>query len=122
MSEQLYSLCDETGFIHAMGQSWEMVNALKADLIKLGHTQELREVRELGQGDCVKQLCEIVSDWNEFDVPHPGLISFCKVIGAWLNEYGGMDAMIEAYYAAKAVNRCASVVQTYWDGIGDWRW
>lgn len=72
--------------------------------------------------DLTNKLIEVSSDWNRHDLVPDQQKAECRVIGMSLNKLGGVDAMQTAYYAAKTHNRCASVIQAYWDGIGDWRW
>ncbi|RUV65808.1 hypothetical protein EOA64_00230 [Mesorhizobium sp. M1A.F.Ca.IN.022.02.1.1] len=67
-------------------------------------------------------LRELTKDWNEYDpVPRSQQLE-CQHIGESLCTEGGINLMQDAYYDAKARNRSASVIQAYWDGIGDWRW
>ena len=68
------------------------------------------------------QLVTLVKDWNYHDLISDEQKKECREIGRKLNAIGGMVAMRDAYYAAKATNRCASTLDAYWDGIGEWRW
>lgn len=72
--------------------------------------------------ELTSRLIEVSSGWNPHDLVPREQQTKCREIGEKLNEVGGMIAMQEAYYEAKARNRCASVIQAYWDNIGDWRW
>lgn len=67
----------------------------------------------------LKNLCK---DWNEHDLVPEEQKAKCREIGEALHKLGGMMLMQEAYYAARGRNRSASVIQAYWDGVGDWRW
>ena len=70
----------------------------------------------------VNRLIDVTANWNEHHlVPEEQKVR-CRAIGEALNKAGGLGAMQDAYYAAKARNRCASLVQAYWDGVGEWRW
>ncbi|MCK9994032.1 MAG: hypothetical protein Dbin4_02552 [Alphaproteobacteria bacterium] len=68
------------------------------------------------------ELHEIAARWNEFDEVCQVDIARCKELGASLNDIGGLAVMQEVYYLVKKEIRCASVIQSYWDGIGEWRW
>lgn len=68
------------------------------------------------------RLKSVSQDWNEHDLVPEIHKTECREIGEALNKMGGMQAMQTAYYAAKVQNRSASVIQAYWDGIGEWRW
>lgn len=76
-----------------------------------------RELSEL-----TAHLCTLVAPWTQDGLHSDETKADCRRVGERLNKIGGMEAMINAYYEAKASNRCASVVQAYWDGIGDWQW
>lgn len=69
----------------------------------------------------VDRLCDLVRHWTEHEDVPPSQQQKARAIGEDLNKAGGMGAMTEAYYAAKAENRAAAVLQYYWDGIGEWR-
>ena len=69
-----------------------------------------------------EQLVTLVGDWNYHDLISDEQKKECRDIGRKLNAIGGMVAMRDAYYAAKATNRRASTLDAYWDGIGEWRW
>ena len=72
--------------------------------------------------DLVEQLCELTSRWNDFeDIPESQQRE-CRKIGEGIHAEGGKQAMIAAYYEAKARNPHVHVIQAYWDGVGDWRW
>jgi hypothetical protein len=68
------------------------------------------------------RLIAISSDWNQYDLVPDRQKAEVRAIGSALNSSGGMAAMQAAYYEAKDRNRSASVIQGYWDGIGEWRW
>lgn len=70
----------------------------------------------------VTELKTLTANWNQTDLVPKDQQEKCKDIGRRLNEIGGVSLMRDAYYAAHGANRCASVIQAYWDGIGDWRW
>jgi len=70
----------------------------------------------------IEQLRELSKDWNEYDLVPKSQQLECKQIGESLCTEGGIELMQDAYYDAKSRNRAASVIQAYWDGIGDWRW
>ncbi len=67
-------------------------------------------------------LCRLTAGFNEFDIPGKFIRERIRVIGGRLNDSGGIQAMRGAYYQAKRENPYASIIQAYWDGIGDWRW
>lgn len=68
------------------------------------------------------RLKSLTRDWNEHDLVPDIQKAECREIGEALNKLGGMRAMLDGFYAAKERNRCASVIQAYWDGVGEWRW
>lgn len=76
----------------------------------------------LTKAKATKRLISLSASWNEYDLVPKDQQAECRQLGERLDEIGGMEAMIDAYYAAKAKNRCASAIQAYWDGVGDWRW
>ncbi len=61
-------------------------------------------------------------DWTPHDLVPERQKAEVKAIGHALHSAGGIGAMVAAYYEAKERNRSASVIQAYWDGIGEWRW
>lgn len=70
----------------------------------------------------VEHLCDLTKRWNiHEDIPRSQQIE-CREIGKRLNEAGGFALMQDAYREARSRNRAVSVVQAYWDGVGDWRW
>lgn len=72
--------------------------------------------------DLTCELIKISDEWTAHDlVPDRQKANVIR-IGVALNSAGGMPAMQYAYYAAKNSNPHASVIQAYWDGIGEWRW
>ena len=72
--------------------------------------------------ELTSRLIDVSRNWNAHDLVPDEQKTRCRKIGEEINAAGGMAAMQTAYYEAKARNRCASVIQAYWDGIGDWRW
>jgi len=68
------------------------------------------------------QLLDLSKRWNIHELVPRSQEAECREIGRKLNTLGGKELMTEAYYAATADNRAASVIAAYWDGIGDWRW
>ena len=73
-------------------------------------------------GDLTDELVNLTQFWNaDEDVPKSQQ-KMCRAIGQKLHDAGGFRFMTDAYYHAKTRNRHASIVQAYWDGIGDWRW
>jgi hypothetical protein len=68
------------------------------------------------------QLIELTSRWTEYEDIAPSQKAECKSIVENLNKLGGMSAMQDAYYEAKGYNRAASSIQTFWGGVGEWRW
>ena len=77
--------------------------------------QETREV-------LFEELRWVTGLWTVYEDIPKSQQARCRVIGTKLNALGGEALMREAYYDAKAANQAATVVQAYWDGIGDWRW
>jgi len=68
------------------------------------------------------ELRRLTAMWNNYeDVPTSQQL-LCRQIGRRLHALGGAALMREAYYDAKAKNPAITVVQAYWDGVGDWRW
>lgn len=65
------------------------------------------------------QLCH---NWNEHDDVPRAQQEEARAIGTELNELGGYPAMLAAYDEVHAENKCACVLQAYWDNIGTWRW
>jgi hypothetical protein len=70
----------------------------------------------------VEQLCVLTSRWNAYEDVPLSQQRECKHIGKALHAIGAEALMRSAYYEAKARNTSASIIQAYWDGIGDWRW
>jgi hypothetical protein len=70
----------------------------------------------------ITELRNLTSGWNQHDLVPLSEQLKCQDIGERLYEAGGMSLMQDAYYEAKAKNRAASVIASYWDGIGEWRW
>ena len=69
------------------------------------------------------QLRRLTESWTIHDAAYSDpVVNRCRIIGQELNDLGGAVLMREAYYDAKAANPAVTVVQAYWDGIGDWRW
>ena len=69
----------------------------------------------------VDELKAITASWNEFDLVPKDQQAKCRKIGVELHAMGNEDLMQKAYYMAKEQNRSASVIQAYWDGIGNWK-
>jgi hypothetical protein len=71
------------------------------------------------------QLIALTRNWNQYeDIPRSQQQE-CRSIGIAIFERDGLQAMRDAYYAAKAANPYVHVIAAYWDGIGgvdDWRW
>lgn len=83
-------------------------------------TEDIRKIRD--QEELTLRLIALTAEWNEHeDVPKSQQYK-CRAIGEALHELGGMDMMVEAYRDVHRLNRAATVVQAYWDGIGDWQW
>ena len=74
------------------------------------------------QDDLIDELCELTKRWTDYEDVPGSQKAECRRIGEELNRLGGMSAMRDAYYEAKGHNRAASVVQAFWDGVGEWRW
>lgn len=72
--------------------------------------------------ELLAELTALTAQWNATDLIPVEQQMECKRIGEELNKIGGIHLMRQAYYSAHQANRCASVVQAYWDGIGEWRW
>lgn len=68
------------------------------------------------------RLCDLTKRWTAHEDVRKSEQAECREIGQKLNDLGGMDLMREAYREAHGRNRAASVIQAYWDGVGDWRW
>lgn len=69
-----------------------------------------------------EQLRALTRNWNTYeDIPESQQRQ-CTRIGKSLHALGGEELMREAYYHAKGYNPAVSVIQAYWDGIGEWRW
>lgn len=73
-------------------------------------------------GELTDELCALTRYWNAYEDIPKSQQNECKAIGRKLHEAGGFRYMTDAYHHAKSQNRCASTIQAYWDGIGDWRW
>lgn len=69
-----------------------------------------------------KRLSTLIKDWNEFDLVPDEQKEEAKQIGELLYKQGGHQLMMDGYYHVKQQNRCASVLQAFWDGIGVWQW
>jgi len=68
------------------------------------------------------ELCKVTANWNRFDDIPDGQRAAVRSIGQKLHAIGGEAVMREAYYHAKAANPFVHLIQSYWHGIGDWRW
>ncbi len=73
-------------------------------------------------GDLTDKLVNLTQFWNDHEDIPKSQQNACRAIGKQLHEAGGHRYMTDAYYHAKARNRHVTVIQAYWDGIGDWRW
>lgn len=73
-------------------------------------------------GDLTDELVNLTQFWNDHEDIPKSQQDKCKTIGKRLHDLGGFRFMTDAYYHAKSRNRYVSVIQAYWDGIGDWRW
>lgn len=83
-------------------------------------TEEIRKIQT--QEKLILRLITLTTEWNEHeDVPKSQQYK-CRAIGEALHKLGGMSMMVEAYRDVHRLNRAATVVQAYWDGIGDWQW
>jgi hypothetical protein len=72
--------------------------------------------------DLYRGLAALTAPWTaDRLIPHEQQLQ-CRAIGIRLDELGGFEAMEGAYNHAITRNPCASVVQAYWDNIGEWRW
>ena len=70
----------------------------------------------------IDDLISLTQNWNDYeDVPTAQKLE-CRILGEKLHKEGGKALMRNAYYEAKDANRSCTVVQAYWDGIGEWRW
>lgn len=68
------------------------------------------------------ELCALTASWDNNRLTTNDERKKARAIGEKLHKLGGLDAMREAYYAAKAQNRAAMSVQAAWDRVGQWRW
>ena len=78
--------------------------------------------RTASKAQLIEQLCNLTKRWNEYELVPASQQSECREIGVKLDKIGGIGAMRDGYYEAKARNRAASSIQPYWDDVGDWRW
>ena len=69
-----------------------------------------------------EELRRVTAMWNTYEDIPKSQQALCRQIGVRLHALGGEPLMREAYYHAKAANPAVTVIQAYWDGIGDWRW
>ena len=70
-------------------------------------------MNEIKSNPLVIQLCALIRNWNHYeDIPNSQIYE-CKIIGKKLNEQGGINLMIEAYYCAKNYNPESSIIQAY---------
>lgn len=81
-----------------------------------------RDEQEAETVALIAELENMVQTWNEVDLIPVKEEQRCRAIGKRLHEIDGVPAMTRAYRDARLVNRCASVLAAYWDGIGEWRW
>ena len=71
----------------------------------------------------IGRLMELTKNWTPFErVIEPEVKAELEEIGRELDKLGGLELMQYAYRQARLVNRSVVVIQSYWDGIGDWRW
>lgn len=70
----------------------------------------------------VQKLKDLVKDWNEHDDVPLDQQHDARALGKELDRLGGYPAMLDAYDEVHAHNKCAAVLQAYWDNIGTWRW
>lgn len=74
------------------------------------------------RNELFERLCALTRNWNTYeDVPRSQQLE-CASIGREINALGGFSLMQEAYRHAKRKNNAVSVIQAYWNGIGDWQW
>lgn len=73
-------------------------------------------------GDLTDELINLTQFWNDHEDVPKSQQHACRSIGQRLYDAGGHRYMTDAYYHAKARNRHCTVIQAYWDGIGNWRW
>jgi hypothetical protein len=76
----------------------------------------------MSQQSAIDQLCELTKRWNIYEDVPKSQQAECRAIGLVIYELGQEPLMREAYYTAKGLNKAASVVAAYWDGIGGWQW
>jgi hypothetical protein len=70
----------------------------------------------------IEQLLDLTKRWNNHeDIPRSQQLE-CRKIGERINSEGGFAGMQEAYRQARMLNPDVHVIQTYWDGVGDWEW
>lgn len=74
------------------------------------------------QTQLFEQLRALTRNWNTYDDIPESQQKECIQIGKRLHALGGEGLMRDAYYDAKAANVAVTVIQAYWDGIGEWRW
>ena len=70
----------------------------------------------------IDQLVELTKRWTTYEDIPMSQQRECRDIGKKLHAIGGTGLMRDAYYAATAHNRAATVIAAYFDGIGDWQW
>lgn len=92
----------------------ERLDEIRADLKR-------RDERSAETVALILELEGIVQGWNETDLIAKSQESRCRAIGHRLHELDGEEAMRRAYRDSRLINRCASVLAAYWDGIGEWR-
>ena len=72
--------------------------------------------------ETIEQLCELTKRWTAHEDIPKSQQHECRTLGRELHKRGGESLMREAFYVARGRNPAASVIQCYWDNIGDWRW
>ena len=73
-----------------------------------------------GRSAIFAELAALTATWDQHTLIPDAEKNRALALGKQLNEIGGRSLMQDAYYHAKARNRCASVLQYYWHGIGEW--
>lgn len=68
------------------------------------------------------QLVALTKGWTQHTLVPDDEKNKAVEIGKALNETGGKALMRAAYFSAKASNKHAAVIASYWVGIGDWKW
>ena len=74
----------------------------------------------MNKDDLFSSLGRLVEDWTPHEDIRKSERYLATEIGRRLYKLGGEGLMRDAYYHARDINRCASILNLYWDGIGDW--